>query len=622
MMGEVPAQGNLFGGDNQHLDYVGRTTFYGWLGTDGARLYPDEDFRSFYVLDNGRPSVAPSRMIRLVLLQWYDQVSDDEAVQRTKYDLRWKTALGIEDHEGLCAKFTLQTFRGKLLLSKRGRAILARSVKACREAGVIRSRQIRASMDTSPIMGRGAVKDTYNLVADGMAKLLVALAAFETPLLESVEVKSYAGQHDFSRYFGDVSLKGAAELDWNSESERVAFLTELVVDVRRALGLARSLLAADALIGPRCGSSADVRAAMQLLEQLVDQDIEVHDDQARIKPGVAPDRIMSVHDPEMRHGRKSKRTRFDVHKGEIVVDSDSGVILDASVKAGNAHDASGSLGAIERAEQTIRDAWADAPVEAAAAPVEETADVPVEETADLPVQSEAGIAQTLGDCAYGTAANRRAFLEASRELIAKQPALHNRGRFTKEDFARNADTGARTCPAGHTVTPRLRSVSWQGETRQVPFYRWPAERCAECPRKEQCLAPAKSADTVRKYGRTVSEHPEEELLAHARAQQHTPDFHDAYRERQTVEHRLARMMQLGSRQARYFGRAKTELQWILAATVANLTLVVGMQKGEKAAGGVCGSLKRFLNAILMVITDCCSWATPKPAGSTFARRAA
>ena len=120
----------------------------------------------------------------------------------------------------------------------------------------------------------------------------------------------------------------------------------------------------------------------------------------------------------------------------------------------------------------------------------------------------------------------------------------------------------------------------------------------------------------------MSEHPEEELLAHARAQQHTPDFHDAYRERQTVEHRLARMMQLGSRQARYFGRAKTELQWILAATVANLTLVVGMQKGEKAAGGVCGSLKRFLNAILMVITDCCSWATPKPAGSTFARRAA
>jgi hypothetical protein len=37
--------------------------------------------------------------------------------------------------------------------------------------------------------------------------------------------------------------------------------------------LARSLLAADASSGPRCATPADVRAAMQLLEQLVDQDI-------------------------------------------------------------------------------------------------------------------------------------------------------------------------------------------------------------------------------------------------------------------------------------------------------------------------------------------------------------
>ena len=84
MMGKVPAQGNLLGGDYQHLDYVGRKTFYGWLATQGARVYPDEDFGSFYVLDNGRKSVPPSRMIRMVLLQWYEKVSDDEAIERAK----------------------------------------------------------------------------------------------------------------------------------------------------------------------------------------------------------------------------------------------------------------------------------------------------------------------------------------------------------------------------------------------------------------------------------------------------------------------------------------------------------------------------------------------------------
>ena len=42
-----------------------------------------------------------------------------------------------------------------------------------------------------------------------------------------------------------------------------------------------------------------------------------------------------------------------------------------------------------------------------------------------------------------------------------------------------------------------------------------------------------------------------------------------------AEHRLARLVQLGIRQSRYFGRAKTKFQLYLAATVANLTLVLG-----------------------------------------------
>ena len=588
MMGEVAAQGNLLAGDYLHLDYVGRKTFYGWLATEGPRVYPDGEFRDFYVLDNGRKSVPPSQMIRMVLLQWHDKVSDDEAVERTKFDLRWKTALGLEDHEALCAKFTLQTFRSKLVLSERGRLILERSVKVCREAGVLRSRKIGASIDTSPILGRGAVKDTYNLVADGMVKLLGALAAFETPLLAPVDAKRYAGGHDLSRYFADVSLKGGAELDWDSVSERNAFLTGLVVDVRRALALARSSLeAATSSCGPRCGSAEDVRAAMQLLDQLVDQDIEVRDDgQAQIKHGVAKDRIVSVHDPEMRHGRKSKRTRFDGHKGEIVVDSDSGVIVDVSVKPGNAHDAEGSLAAIERAEQTVRDAWADAPREQAQ---------------DAQDDGEAGIAQTLGDCAYGTAANRRVFLDADRDLVAKQPALHNGGRFTQEPFPRDPDNAARTCPAGHTVMPHLRTVLWQGKHVQANVYRWPAAICSQCPQRERCLAPSKHNAPPRPHGRTLSEHPEEALLAQARAQQRTPDFHAAYRERQTVEHRLARMMQLGCRQARYFGRAKTEFQWIIAAAVANLTRVVGEQRGRKPPSHLDTVLHRYLTRIVQVI---------------------
>ena len=62
--------------------------------------------------------------------------------------------------------------------------------------------------------------------------------------------------------------------------------------------------------------------------------------------------------------------------------------------------------------------------------------------------------------------------------------------------------------------------------------------------------------------------------------------YDEYRARRVVvEHRLARLVQLGIRQSRYFGRVKTKFQLYLAATVANLTLVAGKIGLSGSTGG-------------------------------------
>ena len=62
--------------------------------------------------------------------------------------------------------------------------------------------------------------------------------------------------------------------------------------------------------------------------------------------------------------------------------------------------------------------------------------------------------------------------------------------------------------------------------------------------------------------------------------------YDEYRARRVaVEHRLARLVQLGLRQSRYFGRVKTRFQLYLAATVANLTLVAGKIELSDSVGG-------------------------------------
>ena len=73
------------------------------------------------------------------------------------------------------------------------------------------------------------------------------------------------------------------------------------------------------------------------------------DDGVSLKDGVSKDRMPSVHDPEMRHGHKSSRRRFNGHKAAIVVDTDSQLITAVDVLPGNAPD---NLGALELVDQS------------------------------------------------------------------------------------------------------------------------------------------------------------------------------------------------------------------------------------------------------------------------------
>jgi len=82
----------------------------------------------------------------------------------------------------------------------------------------------------------------------------------------------------------------------------------------------------------------------------------------------------------------------------------------------------------------------------------------------------------------------------------------------------------------------------------------------------------------------VSLHPQEALLQQARLFQKSEAFAGYRKRRQVAEHRLARLVQLGIRQARYFGRVKTLFQLLMAATVANLTLVAARVGMIKTAG--------------------------------------
>ena len=70
-----------------------------------------------------------------------------------------------------------------------------------------------------------------------------------------------------------------------------------------------------------------------------------------------------------------------------------------------------------------------------------------------------------------------------------------------------------------------------------------------------------------------------------------------------AEHRLARLVQLGIRQSRYFGRVKTRFQVYLAATVANLTLVLGKIGLSGSTGGGAAGHRVIRNDVHAVVAN-------------------
>ena len=551
MLGERSNQRGLWEADRLYLDHVGRDTFYGLLASLRGRLFRDADFAEFYCPDNGRDSVPPSLLATALLLQSHDKVSDAEAKARADFDLRWKVALGIEVEDRPFAKSTLQVFRAQLILHDKVREVFESSLRLARESGYLKRRGMKVALDTTNILGRGAVKDTCNLLADGIVQLLRALAA-----VEKSSVKEWGKAQGYGRYLAS-SIKGEAAIDWSDRKARQTLLAEIVRDADRLLELSRQ---AQGELPENGEERQHIVTAAELLGQLLLQDVERVEGGVSLKDGVSRDRMMSVHDPEMRHGHKSSSRRFDGHKAAIVVDTDSQLITAVAVLPGNAPD---NLGALELVEQS-------------------------EANTGVPVQ------EAMGDAAYGDGATRQTFADVGRKLVARVPGRPDRKHFPKDDFVIDLAAGSCTCPAGqvtHTIVPAGKRTDAAGRVYRWQAFQFDGAECRTCPLRSQCIA-AKG-----RKGRRVLIHPQEGLLQEARALQQSAAY-DEYRARRVaVEHRLARLVQLGIRQSRYFGRVKTRFQLYLAATVANLTLVAGKSDLSDSVGGGAEAHRAVLSAV-------------------------
>jgi hypothetical protein len=147
-------------------------------------------------------------------------------------------------------------------------------------------------VDSTPMVGAAAVQDTATLVRSGVRRLLDAVEA--TDAGAAAELGSGL-RFDYSR------PREKPEGDWHDKAAREALLAAVARDAVRALRAVEGdgeLIAAEA-----------VAEAARLLREVVGQEFEVEDDDVpRPRGGRQTRQIVSAHEPEMRHGRTTRRS--------------------------------------------------------------------------------------------------------------------------------------------------------------------------------------------------------------------------------------------------------------------------------------------------------------------------
>lgn len=490
---------------------VSPDSFYGRMGSLCGKLFRDEDLKGMYCEDNGRPSLPPSQMAGTMLLQFHDDVSDGEAVERVQFDLRWKVALNLPLDDAGFDPSSLSVFRKRLLEHQQERYAFDRLLEVGREAGFLADKVTLLS-DTTWAKGAGAVQDTYTLLRKGIRKLLKAMGYH----LPGKRQGCSSELEKLLSIYVDQDRK--AEIDWSDPAVRASQLKVLVQDSEAVLGIALEHAA-----------DPEVRTLGWVVAKILGDDVE-RDEQGncQVWEGTAPERVISLNDTEMRHGRKSAARRFDGHKVPVSMDQASELILDIEDMPAPAGDGQDLMPTIER--------------------VEEHAGVTVE--------------CAIGDGAYGSGKNRAACAERQDAPIDLVSPLRRPTdpEVDKSAFQINEQAQTATCPQGQTVQASAVQIEDGRPVLKFVFERTACETCvlfARCVRSE-------------KNGRTLTTSPYEAYLRAARQRQKTDEFKDLYRQRGRVEGKQAELVSHGLRNTRYVGKPKRRLQRLWLAAAVNL----------------------------------------------------
>lgn len=493
-------------------------TLFGFLRTHRHTLFDDsfqDQLEGMYRLTGaGDPPHPPAMLCMVTLLQGYVGASDAEAVELAVMDLRWQMVLDcIGAEEPPFSQGALQAFRERMVSHEMDRVLLERTVALVRDGvatggeGTMLTKALRVAVDSRPLAGAGRVEDTINLLGHAARNIVRIVSKIIDRPVEEICRRARIP------LLLAPSIKAGLDIDWSDPRQKVTAI-EIVERQVSALQnwVERNL---DEVV------EAPLSSLFATLEAVRKQDLERdRNGTISIRQGVAKDRRISIEDPEMRHGRKSRSKRFDGYKEHIARDLDVPAIVACSITPANRPE---EEGAPPLAEDIKRQAFT--------------------------------LAELHIDRAYVNSTVVDDVLCDGGEVFAKPwgQRAHRPGLFSKADFRIDLRTKTITCPAGE-VEPFEPGTT-------VHF---DPESCGACPLRASCTQAASGS------GRSVSIAADEALQKRFRRLQTTRPGREALRARVAVEHALAHIGARKGARARYCGTRKNLFDLRRAAAIQNL----------------------------------------------------
>jgi len=284
---------------------------FAFLAAHRRELFPDGMFTDLFPSRQGRPSVPADVMATVITLQALHGLSDSETVDAVTFDLRWKAACGLPITAAAFHPTTLTYWRRRLAASGEPNRIFDTVKAVVAETGALTGKTRRA-LDSTILDDAVATQDT-------VTQLIAAIRRVARDVPGAAEVIAAQCTAD------DYADPGKPSIAWNDQAAREQLIDALVGDAHRLLGHLP-----DQEMGPKAAE------AVALLALIAGQDVEPvegsdgTDGRWRITRGVAPDRVISVIDPDARHAHQTVSRRQDGFKVHLAVEPDTGLITACS----------------------------------------------------------------------------------------------------------------------------------------------------------------------------------------------------------------------------------------------------------------------------------------------------